>query len=67
MIPIDHSQHGREPIMAGINRTYISLYDPRIRLIDDALKQNSKLGEKEAVELARHVLYVIDHVPRRVR
>lgn len=46
MIPIDHSQLGREPIMASINRTYISLYDPRIRLVDDALKQNSKLGEK---------------------
>ncbi|MEN3266584.1 DUF6307 family protein [Pseudonocardia sp.] len=53
--------------MAGSNRTYISLYDQRVRLVADALKQNSKLGETQAVELATHVLYAIDHIPEKVR
>ncbi len=49
------------------NRTYISLYDQRIRLVAYALMKNSKLAEKAATELAAHVLYAIDHIPEKVR
>jgi hypothetical protein len=49
------------------SRTYISLYDQRVRLVAYALMKNSKLGEKAALELAVHVLHAIDHVPEKVR
>lgn len=47
--------------------SYISIYEQRVRLVAYALKQNSKLNEAEAVELAVHVLQAIDHVPEKVR
>jgi uncharacterized protein DUF6307 len=47
--------------------TYISFYEQRIRLVADALVQNSKLSEKDAADLAKHVLYAIDHIPEKVR
>lgn len=46
---------------------YVSVYDQRIRLVADALKQNSELTEQTAVELAAHVLYAIDRIPEKVR
>jgi hypothetical protein len=46
---------------------YISLYDKRVRLVAYALKQHSKLGEKDAMDLAVHVLHAIDHIPEKVR
>lgn len=49
------------------SRTYISLYEQRVQLVAHALKRHSKLGEKEAVDLAVHVLYAIDHVREKVR
>lgn len=49
------------------NGTYVSLYDRRVRLVADALKANSKLSEKDALELAVHVLYALDHIPEVVR
>jgi Family of unknown function (DUF6307) len=55
------------PIMADDNRTYITLHDQRVRLVADALKRNSKLGESEAMQLAVHVLSAIDHIPEKVR
>jgi hypothetical protein len=48
-------------------RTYVSLYDQRVRLVAYALKQHSKLSEKDAVDLAVHVLHAIDHIPEKVR
>jgi hypothetical protein len=48
-------------------RTYVSLHEQRIRLVADALRQHSKLGEKDAADLAVHVLYAIDHIPEKVR
>jgi ABC-type transport system involved in cytochrome bd biosynthesis fused ATPase/permease subunit len=47
--------------------TYISLYDQRIRLVADALRQHSELSKKDASDLAVHVLYAIDHIPEKVR
>jgi hypothetical protein len=63
----DHPQPRREPNMVTTKPIYISLYDQRVRLVAQALKQNSKLGETAAAELAVHVLYAIDHVPEKVR
>lgn len=48
-------------------KTYISLYEQRIRLVAHSLTQNSKLSEKDAADLAVHVLYAIDHIPEKVR
>ena len=47
--------------------TYVSLYDRRIRLVADALAANSQLSETEALALAVHVLYELDHIPEVVR
>ena len=46
---------------------YVSLYEQRIRLVASALTQNSKLSEKDASDLAVHVLYALDHIPEKVR
>jgi hypothetical protein len=48
-------------------RTYTSLYEQRIMLVAHALKENSKLSEKDTADLAVHVLYAIDHIPEKVR
>jgi hypothetical protein len=48
-------------------RTYVSLHEQRIHLVADALRQHSKLSEKDAADLAVHVLYAIDHIPEKVR
>lgn len=48
-------------------RTYISLYEQRVRLVAYALKQHSKLSEKDVADLAVHVLHAIDHIPEKVR
>jgi hypothetical protein len=46
---------------------YLSLYDQRVRLVAQALTTNSKLAEKAATELAKQVLYALDHIPEKVR
>jgi hypothetical protein len=46
---------------------YVSLHDQRLRLVADALVQNSKLSDDAALELAVHVLYALDHIPEKVR
>jgi uncharacterized protein DUF6307 len=54
-------------IMETSTKSFISLYEQRIRLVAHALTQNSKLSEKDAADLAVHVLYAIDHIPEKVR
>jgi Family of unknown function (DUF6307) len=49
------------------NGTYVSLYDQRVELVAAALTARSELTEKDAVELAGHVLYALDHIPEKVR
>jgi hypothetical protein len=49
------------------NGTYVSLYYQRVRLVAAALTAHLALTEKSAVELARHVLYALDHIPEKVR
>jgi hypothetical protein len=56
-----------EPIMEIAAKTFISLYEQRIRLVAQALSQHSKLTEKDAADLAVHVLYALDHIPEKVR
>jgi hypothetical protein len=56
-----------ESLVEGAAKTYVSLYEQRVRLVAQALTQRSKLSEKEASDLAVHVLYVLDHVPEKVR
>jgi hypothetical protein len=46
---------------------YVSRYDRRVRLVADALTQNSSLTDEEAVDLAKHVLQALDHIPETVR
>lgn len=52
--------------MSGTS-TYTSLYDQRVALVAHALTQNSKLSDKAATALAKHVLYALDHIPEKVR
>jgi Family of unknown function (DUF6307) len=49
------------------NAVYVSLHDQRLRLVADAITQNSKLSDDKAVELAAHALYALDHIPEKVR
>jgi Family of unknown function (DUF6307) len=51
----------------AVNVVYISRYDQRVRLVADALTQNSKLTDEVAVELAKHVLDALDHIPEKIR
>ena len=48
------------------NGTYVSLYNQRVKLVAAALTAHSELTEKAAIELARHVLNAIDHIPELV-
>jgi AmiR/NasT family two-component response regulator len=51
----------------AVTTVYVSRYDQRVKLVANALTQNSKLTEDEAVELAKHVLNALDHIPEKVR
>ena len=51
----------------AVTTVYVSHYDRRVKLVADALTQNSKLTEEVAVELAKHVLDALDHIPEKIR
>jgi hypothetical protein len=51
----------------AVETVYVSRYDQRVKLVAKALTQNSKLTEDVAVELAKHVLDALDHIPEKVR
>jgi hypothetical protein len=46
---------------------YISIHEQRIKLVADAIVKHSALDQSAATELARHVLYVLDHISEKVR
>jgi hypothetical protein len=46
---------------------YVSLYDLRVKLVQEALAKNSKLDDGTARELAVHVLEALDHIPEKRR
>ena len=47
--------------------TYVSVHEQRVQLVAEAITENSKLSDKAAAELAKHVLYALDHIPEKVR
>jgi hypothetical protein len=49
------------------NGTYVSVYERRVKLVAEALRANSDLTEKAAMDVAVHVLYALDHIPENVR
>jgi hypothetical protein len=51
----------------AVETVYVSRYDQRVKLVAAALTQNSKLTEEVAVDLAKHVLDALDHIPEKVR
>lgn len=48
-------------------RPVVSLYEKRVRLVADALREHSELGDDDAVALAAHALHALDHIPETVR
>ncbi|BBY73618.1 DUF6307 family protein [Mycolicibacterium parafortuitum] len=48
-------------------QTFRSPYEKRVALVQNAIKDNSKLGDKAAGELAVRVLHVLDSIPEKVR
>jgi hypothetical protein len=51
----------------AVTTVYVSHYDRRVKLVANALTQNSKLTDEAATELAKHVLDALDHIPEKVR
>jgi hypothetical protein len=49
------------------NGAYVSPYEQRVKLVAEVLTAHSALKAKAATELAAQVLYVLDHIPERVR
>lgn len=47
--------------------TYVSSYERRVKLVQEAVSTHSGLGKKEARALAVHVLGSLDHIPEQVR
>ena len=46
---------------------YVSIHEQRVNLVADAIVKHSTLDRSAALELARHVLYALDHIPEKVR
>jgi hypothetical protein len=47
--------------------TLRSPYILRLELVRDTLKSHSKLGDKEASQLAEHVLHALNSIPEKMR
>ena len=45
----------------------VSIHEQRVRLVADAIVEHSTLDRSAALELARHVLYALDHIPEKIR
>ncbi|MGO8962374.1 DUF6307 family protein [Mycobacterium sp.] len=56
----------KENLMASPT-TIRSPYVHRLELVRDTLKSHSKLGDKEASELAEHVLQALNSIPEKIR
>lgn len=46
---------------------FVSRYDLRVKLVQDVLKENTKLSDDNCQELAVRLLHTIDNTPERVR
>ena len=49
------------------NGTYVSLYDLRVKMVQKALQDHSRLDDKTSFDLAVHVLDSLDHIPEQAR
>jgi uncharacterized protein DUF6307 len=49
------------------NGNYVSLYDLRVKLVQQALRNHSDLDDKTSFDLAVHVLDAMDHIPEKAR
>lgn len=49
------------------NATHMSMHERRVGLVSETIMQHSKVAKKEAIELARQVVYTLDHMPEKVR
>lgn len=45
----------------------LSLYENRVKLVQDTLVAHGQLTDKAARDLAVHVLDALDHIPEKVR
>jgi hypothetical protein len=46
---------------------FTSLHDQRVKLVQGALKEHSKLSDTASFDLAVHVLAALDYMPEKVR
>lgn len=42
-------------------------YEIRVDLVKDTIKARSKLGDKDAGELAVHILHALNSIPEKIR
>jgi hypothetical protein len=47
--------------------THMSVYERRLKMVEDVLIGRTELSGKAARDLAVHVLRALDHIPERVR
>jgi hypothetical protein len=47
--------------------THTSVYERRLKMVQDVLSVRAELEDKAARDLAMHVLRALDHIPERVR
>jgi hypothetical protein len=47
--------------------TFRSPYVLRLELVRDTITSHSKLGDKEATDLAEHVLQALNSIPEKIR
>jgi hypothetical protein len=53
--------------MATDRPIVLSGYELRLKMVADAVREHSKLGEKAATEVAVHVLRSLDSIPEKIR
>jgi len=56
----------KEKLMASPT-TFRSPYVLRLELVRDTIKSHTKLGDKEASDLAEHVLQALNSIPEKIR
>ncbi|GLY49909.1 DUF6307 family protein [Lentzea sp. NBRC 102530] len=47
--------------------TYVSLYERRLKLVQDTLTEHSGFSAESSRALAVHVLGALDHIPESIR
>jgi hypothetical protein len=56
----------KEKLMASPT-TFRSPYVLRLELVRDTITSHTKLGDKEATDLAEHVLQALNSIPEKIR